>query len=118
MKNKIEMGLMLTFSGLNKLMGFMPMPEMAEAGTAFMSALAETKYIMPAIALVEIVGGILLAINKSVPFALILLAPIVFNIFCFHLILDPAGLGAGITFVVTLGWFAWNRKEEFSSLFK
>jgi len=67
--------------------------------------------------LIELVGGILLFSNKAVSFALVLLAPIVFNIFFFHLFLDPKGIGAGIMLSAILGWIAWNRKDSFASLF-
>lgn len=124
MKNKIEMGfriligLMLAMSGLNKLFGFMPMPEMSESGSTFMEALNHAKYIIPSIAIVEIIGGILLVANRAVSFALIILAPIIFNIFFFHIFLEPEGVGAGIIFVIVFSWFAWNRKHDFTSLFK
>ncbi len=51
MKDKIEFGLrlligfMLAFSGLNKLFGFMPLPDMGETGNAFMLALDQSIYI-------------------------------------------------------------------------
>ncbi|MBC8312115.1 MAG: DoxX family membrane protein [Candidatus Marinimicrobia bacterium] len=124
MKNKIEMGLrilvgmLLAVSGLNKFFEFMPMPEMTESGMAFMMALVQSKYIMPTIAIVEIIGGALLIANMAVPFALVILAPIVFNIFAMHLFLDPAGIGAGVLLMASLGWFAWNRKDSFTILFK
>ena len=124
MKNKVEMGLriligmLLAVSGLNKFFGFMPMPEMTETGMAFMMVLVKSKYIMPTIAIVEIIGGALLIANIAVPFALVLLAPIVINIFAFHLLLDPAGVGVGVVLMASLGWFAWNRKDSFLILFK
>jgi putative oxidoreductase len=124
MKNRIEMGLriligiMLAMSGLNKLFGFMPMHEMSEAGSGFMTALSQAKYIIPTIAIIEVFGGILLISNKAVSFALVLLAPIIFNILFFHIFLEPEGVGAGIVFTIVLGWFAWNRKNDFISLFK
>jgi|TARA_B110000467_G_scaffold41400_1_gene38030 uncharacterized membrane protein YphA (DoxX/SURF4 family) len=124
MKYKIEMGLriligmLLAVSGSNKLLAFMPMPEMTESGMALMVALVQSKYIMPMIAIIEIIGGALLIANIAVPFALVILAPIVINIFAFHLLLDPAGVGVGVVLMASLGWFVWNRKDSFLILFK
>lgn len=69
-------------------------------------------------ALIEIIGGALLILGKMIPFALILLAPVIYNIFMIHAVLDPNGLPVGIILVVVLGWMAWNRKEKFSALFE
>jgi putative oxidoreductase len=124
MKNKIEMGLriligmLLAISGLNKFIGIMPMPEMTEVGMNLMMALVKSKYVMPMVAIVEIIGGTLLIINIAVPFALVILAPIVINIFTFHILLDPAGMGIGVVLIASLGWFSWNRKGSFFILFK
>ena len=115
---RILIGMLLAVSGLNKFFGFMPMPEMTETGMAFMMALVKSKYIMSTIAIVEIIGGALLITNIAVPFALVILAPIVINIFAFHLLLDPAGVGVGVVLMASLGWFAWNRKDRFLILFK
>ncbi|MGY8781441.1 MAG: DoxX family protein [Fidelibacterota bacterium] len=123
MKNKIEMGLriligaLLLMSGLNKFFNFMPTPEMTDSAGSFMMALFSTGYIFPIIGFIEIVGGALLISGKLVPFAFIILAPIVINIALFHIILDPAGIGISLFLIGSMGWFAWNRKDAFSGLF-
>ena len=115
---RILMGLLLANSGFNKFFNYMPMPEMTEAAMAFMMALVGAKYIMPTVAIVEIIGGALLIADKAIPFALIILAPIVYNIFFVHFVLDPAGLAIGVVLIASLGWVAWNRKDSFTPLFK
>ena len=123
MKNKIEMGLrivigaLLLMSGLNKFFNFMPTPEMTESAGLFMMALGETGYIFPVIAIIEIVVAGLLISGKMVPFALVILAPIMVNIALLHIVLDPAGMGMALFLIATTGWFAWNRKESFVGLF-
>ena len=123
MKNKIEMGLrivigaLLLMSGLNKFFNFMPTPEMTESAGLFMMALGETGYIFPVIAIIEIVGAGLLISGKMVPFALVILAPIMVNIALLHIVLDPAGMGMALFLIATTGWFAWNRQESFVGLF-
>lgn len=123
MKDKIEMGLriligvLLLMSGLNKFFNFMQMPELTDSAGSFMTALFSTGYIFPIIGLVEIVGGGLLISGKLVPFALVILAPIVINIALFHIILDPAGIGMAVFLILAMSWIAWNRKDAFFGLF-
>lgn len=115
---RIIIGLLLVNSGLNKFIGYMPMPEMTESATSLMIALAGSGFIIATVAIIEIIGGALLIWGKMIPFALIILAPIVYNIFMIHAVLDPAGLTIGVIMVATLGWIAWNRKDSFSALFE
>ena len=100
---RIVLGLILLAFGLNKFLQFMPMPEMPEAAGALMGAFMEAGYIMPMIAIVEVVIGIMLLAGFFVPRALLLLVPLSVNIILFHVFLDPAGMAAGlIVFVLNV----------------
>ncbi len=100
---RIVLGLILLAFGLNKFLQFMPMPEMPEAAGALMGAFMEAGYIMPMIAIVEVVIGIMLLAGLFVPLALLLLVPLSVNIILFHVFLDPAGMAAGlIVFVLNV----------------
>ena len=91
---RIILGLGLLFFGLSKLIHFNFMPTHIYTGDAaiFIDSLSETGYILKVIGVLEICIGLLLIINKAVPFALILLAPISANILLFHLFMDTPGL--------------------------
>ncbi|MFD2037495.1 DoxX family membrane protein, partial [Belliella marina] len=71
MKNKILtvlcvlFGLMMLNAGLNKFFNYMPMPEMSEEMMQVMGALVAIKWIFPLVAIIEIIGGILIAIPKT-----------------------------------------------------
>ncbi len=56
---RILLGLILTVFGLNKFFSFMPMPEFSEPAGALMGAFMEAGYLMPMIAIVEVVTGVL-----------------------------------------------------------
>ena len=62
---------------------------MAEGAVAFMMSMGKTGYLFPTIAVIEITGGGLLIAGRMIPFALVILAPIVYNILMFHALLDP-----------------------------
>ena len=101
---RIVLGLMLVVFGLNKFLQFMPTPPMTDEAGSFMGALVGTGYMMPIVAVIEIVVGALLLFNRYVALALLLLAPISVNIVAFHLFLDIGGIG-GAAFVFILNVF-------------
>ncbi len=98
MKTKINrileviLGLILLAFGLNKFLGFMSMPEMPEPANALMGALMQSGYMIPMIAVTEIVVGVLLLTGFFRALALVLLAPLSVNIILFHLALAPAAI--------------------------
>ncbi len=78
----------------------MPMPELPEDASSFMSSLQATGYVLPIVGFLEIVIGLMLLVNKAVAFALLLLAPISVNILLFHLFLDLPGIGGALVIAV------------------
>jgi uncharacterized membrane protein YphA (DoxX/SURF4 family) len=106
MKAKIDLvlrlllGLAMLVFGLNKFIGFMAPPELPEAAGSLMGAFVESGYMMPLIALTEIVTGALLLSGFFVPLALVLLAPVTVNIVLFHLVLAPGGIAPGLVLFI------------------
>ena len=113
---RILLGLIFTVFGLNFYFNFLPPPELnAEAG-AFFGALLETGYMMDIVKLVEVVGGVMLLAGVWVPLALVILFPIVLNIFLFHTVLDLAGLPIAIFVMVLELFLAWAYRDSFKGL--
>lgn len=80
------LGLIFFVFGLNGFFNFIPMPEtMPEKMATFMGGLMASQYFFPLLKGTEVVCGALLLIGAFVPLALIVLAPIIINIFnpCF-----------------------------------
>lgn len=97
------LGIILFVFGLNKFLQFLPAPEMVGAPAEFFGALFATGYMLPFIAVAEILAGVLLLSNRFVPLALVLIAPVTLNILFFHLFLDIASIPVGgLTFVLNL----------------
>ncbi len=109
---RIVLGALLVVFGSNKFIGFMPAFEFAnpDAGI-FFGALADS-YVLTTVGIIEVIVGFLLLINRAVPFALTLLAPISVNIILFHVTLDPLNIGPA-AFVFLLNAFLifkyWNN---------
>jgi len=108
MKNKILtitcvlFGLMMVNSGLNKFFNYMPMPEMSEELMQVMTGYMTVKWLFPLVAMVEIIGGVLIAIPKTRALGAIVILPIMVGIVTHHLVLDPENI------VVALVLFAIN----------
>lgn len=95
------LGLMMLVFGLNKFIGFMPMPELEGEAAAYMAVMGSS-YIMPTIGIIYIASAILLFAGKAVGLATLLLAPIAFNALMFHITLDPANIAGAAIFVALL----------------
>ena len=105
------LALVLLMFGLNKFLNFMPFPPMPEDANKFMGALMESGYIMYIVAIVEILSGVFLLINKFSNFWLIVIFPILLNAFLFHLFLDIAGI-VGALFAISLNIFLVIKSFE------
>ncbi len=97
------LGLGFVIFGLNGFLHFLPQPPMPPGPALdYVSVLSSTHYMQPVFAL-QFFAGLLLLINRYVPLALTVLAPILVNILLFHSLMQPAGLP--IAFVFVLLWF-------------
>src|SRR5438034_5966963 len=79
------------------------LPASLPSGTAgqFVGALFVSHYLV-LVFLLQLVAAVLLLINRYVPLALALLAPVIVNILLFHLLMALAGLPLAL--VVTVLW--------------
>lgn len=108
--------LLLVF-GTNGILRFLPIPQLPPRAEAFRRALSETGYMTPLWKAVEFLGAVLLLLNLWVPFALVLLAPVLVNIFCFHLFLARKGLPLAAALLACEGILAWRHRDAFAALF-
>lgn len=97
-----------------------PMDDLPEALKTFTAGLMAAKYFMPFLKVTEVVCGAFLLSGFFVPLALVVLAPIVLNIFLTHLFLAPSGLVLAVVILVLevyLAFFASPYKTVIRSLF-
>jgi putative oxidoreductase len=114
---RVLLGLLFVVFGLNGFLNFIPMGPMP-LGLAgqFTAALFESHY-MTVVFTLELAGGVLLLLNRYVPLALTLLAPVIVNIVLFHAFMAPSGLP--LAMVVTVLWLltAHQVRSVFAGLF-
>ncbi len=115
---RVLLGLLVLIFGLNKFLQFMPMPPMSGAAGEFMGALVKSGYLMIIVAIIEIIAGILLLINKFQPLALVILFPVLLNAFLFHLFLDIGGIGAAALAIAMNIFLFFTNKESYSTILK
>jgi uncharacterized membrane protein YphA (DoxX/SURF4 family) len=115
---RVLLGLIFLVFGLHGFFhfSFIPMPEMSEAGGAFMGALMGTGYFMMVVKAVEVTAGLMILTGRFLPLGLILLAPVSVNILLFHIFLDPAGMGMAIFIVAMQLFLAWSYRDSYSGV--
>jgi len=113
---RLLLGVIFFVFGLNGFLGFIPMPPLEGAAGAFIGALASSHYLY-LVAGVQLIAGVLLLINRFVPLALAMLAPMIANILAYHATMQPSGFPLAI--FTTLLWVivVWRYRAHFTSLF-
>ena len=111
------LGLIFVVFGSNKILHFIPNPPEPPAAMDFFVALFKTGYFLPMMGAVEAISGVLLLTGTMVPLALLLLAPVIVNIFMFHLFLAPAGLPLAAIVIALEVVLAWLHREAYAPIF-
>lgn len=119
---RVLLGLIFVVFGLNGFFEFIPPPpDMPERLQIFMNGMLAGKYFFPLVKMTEVICGILLLSGAYVPLALVILAPVVINIFMVHAFLAPSGLPVALVLVALeayLAFFVSPYNEPIKNLFK
>ena len=110
-------GVIFLVFGLNGFLNFIPLPPLGGIAGQFMGALYASHYLWVIFAF-QLVSAVLLLINRFVPFAVAVLAPVIVNILFFHFLMAPSGLP--LAFFVAVLWaltFA-DVRPAFAGLFQ
>ncbi|WP_162555601.1 DoxX protein [Reichenbachiella versicolor] len=113
----IVLGVLFVVFGLNGFLHFMPMPEVGPEAGAFLGAIGSTGVLFPLISIVEVAVGVMLVTRKFVPFALVLIFPILFGATIFHATLDMGGILPALVFwILNIVLLVLNR-SSYKALF-
>jgi putative oxidoreductase len=114
---RLLLGAIFVFFGSNLFLNFLHAPIPTGTAGQFFGALYVSRYIYP-VACFQVVPGLLLLVNRYVPLALALLAPVIVNICLVHLLMAPSGLPMAAV-VVALWIIVFARVHAaFHSLFE
>ena len=112
-------GLMFINSGLNKFFNYMPMPnDMPENMMKVMTAFMQIGWLMPLIAVAEIVGGVLFITNKFKALGAIIIFPILIGILLTHIIIAPSGLPIALILMSIEIWVIIENREKYLPMVK
>jgi uncharacterized membrane protein YphA (DoxX/SURF4 family) len=111
------LGFIFVVFGLNGFLHFIPLPPPPGTAGAFMGALFVSHFLV-VVYLLQLVPGILLLAGRYVPLALVLLGPVIVNIFLFHAFMSPSGLPLALVVVVLWVVVARSVSSAFSGLFQ
>lgn len=111
------LGFVFVFFGANILHPFLPNPG-PPPGVAgqFAGALFASHYFY-LIGSVQVIGGLLVLLNRYTVLGLTLLGPVIVNILAFHSLMDPKGIGPGLVVAVLWLFLAWRHRQYFAGIF-
>ncbi len=121
---RMLLGLIFLIFGSNGLMmvltgaGFIPMPPPKPEVMEILGGLFKVVYLMPLVKALQIISGLMLLSNRFVNLALTFLGPIVLNILCVHIFVDPSGLIIALLITILYSLMLYFRWNDFKILVK
>ena len=109
-------GALFVFGAVAFFFNLVTPPPMEGAIKTFNEGLAASGYFFTLLKVTELVCGILLLSGRFVPLALVILSPVVINIFMVHLLLDRTGLPVAIFLVAAFIFLAYYYRKAFAPL--
>ena len=115
---RLLLGLVMVIFGSNVYLQFMPAGQLPPGPLADFTHALFTSHYVYAIGVFQVVPGILLLLNRYVPLALALLAPVIVNICFIHIFMAPSGLP--LAAVVVILWLVvfYRVRGAFSGIFR
>jgi len=113
----VLLALMFINGGLNKFFNYIPVPpdlpaELVKVNTALM----QISWLMPLIAIVELIGGVLLLIPKYRALGAIIIFPIMIGIVLIHATVAVSGLPLALVLSIILLWIMWENRAKYLQL--
>lgn len=112
-------GLLLINGGLSKFFNYMPPPEnLPEALLKDNAALMEIQWLMPLVAVAEIIGGLLIIFPRTRALGAVVVFPVMVGVLLTHIFVAPEGLIiAGIIWAILL-WIIYDNREKYAHMIK
>lgn len=109
-------GLMFINAGLDKFLHYMPIPKMEGEVLAVGMAMASIKWLMPLVATIEILGGLLFAIPKTRALGAMVIFPIMVGIMLHHATYLPQGLPLAAPFFLINLWIIFDNCNKYKPM--
>jgi uncharacterized membrane protein YphA (DoxX/SURF4 family) len=113
------MGLLFINGGLNKFLNYMPAPEdLNPELVKDFQAVVEISWLMPLIAVAEIIGGLLLIFPRTRALGVLIIFPVAVGILLTHIVVDPSQLILPIAIWAILLWNIYDNREKYFPIIK
>jgi putative oxidoreductase len=113
---RILLGVIFVAFGLNAFLHFLPRWLPPGVAGEFVGAMFQSRYII-FVAAIEVICGALLLVDRYVPLALTILAPIIVNILLFTFLLPPVGWQPGVLAAILWIILFIHYRKYFSCIF-
>jgi putative oxidoreductase len=113
---RVLMGLLFLFASITVLFNLFPQPELTGKVKVFMDGVNASRYLLPLIKITELLCGIAFVTGYFVPLATVVIAPIIVNIFLFHVFVDTSGLPVAVFLVLANLFLAYANWDKFKPL--
>jgi uncharacterized membrane protein YphA (DoxX/SURF4 family) len=114
---RIFLGIVFLFAGINGFIYFFGYEPLVESSPEALK-LFEFKYLLIVEKSLEVICGILLLLNRFVPLALAILAPLLANIFLLHLFVDHSLLPAVIIMIIAFAYLLIQYRKNYMKIFE
>lgn len=112
------LGLLYLVFGLDYFFHFIPYQPMHTGAAADLkTGLMGTGYIYPMMKTMQVLGGLLLMVNRYAPFSAVMLFPISLNVFLFHTVLVPSGWLMGVFLLLPNLFLGYAYRKYYKGLF-
>jgi putative oxidoreductase len=112
------LGLLSIFSSIVYFFNLIEPPPMTGPIKEFNEGLAASGYFFPLLKATELVCGIALVAGRFVPLALVVLAPIVVNIFMVHFFVARSGQIFAVILVLAMFFLAYYYRDRYVEILK
>lgn len=110
-------GLMFVNAGLNKIFNYIPVPDdLPEQLVQMNTAMAEIGWLLPLVAIAEIIGGFLFIIPRFRALGAIILFPVMLGIMIIHLTVATSGLAIAAAIFLILLWSMYENRDKYLQL--
>ena len=114
---QVLVGLVFVVFGSNGILNFLHAPPLPPGQGADFARIMQDSHYTIFVGAVQVIGGLLLLVNRFVPLGLTLLGPVIVNILLFHGLLMHQGWQPGVVVAILWIFLFFRYKANFAGIF-
>lgn len=113
---RILLGLAFVVFGVFPFLTFLPQPPPPPGLAGDYIKVFIASHYAQVIGAMQLLSGLMLLSGKFVPLGLTILGAILFNIWAFHLLMEPAGIVPGAVATLIWAFLVWSYRDRFAAI--